>query len=523
MSSPVPQLRRRRLGVVHIVFFTVAASAPLTVLGGGVTTTFAVSGVTGVPLSFLILAAALALFAVGYAAMSRFVANAGAFYSYIAHGLGATWAVAGAFVALHLLQLDPDQPVRAVRGRVRRPGHHHDRGVAALVGVGPRRADRRRAPRGAPRRPQRQRPRRAAGPGVHRGGAVRHRRVRPPRRRATRSRPRCRRRRCSCRASARSSRSAWPRSSASSRARSTARRSATRGSRWPGPRSSPSGSPGCSTRCRRGPWSSRSAPPTCRSRPPRTGPASCSRAWPEHWGDGVATLANLLFLTSVFAALLSFHNGVARYLFALGRERVLPAALSRVGTRSGGPVAGSLAQSALALVVVAVFALSRGRPVLQMFTWLSGIGGGRRHPADGGHVGRGGRLLPRPTGRRVGVAAGGRPDARHDRAGRARRAADRQLRRPAGHRPHVAAALDPARPGAARGRRRARSGRRSSSRRGPTSTPRSAPRADRLDDDESVVLDLPPTSGRTSCGRSCSQTPGPGRGGQVSGVSRPRA
>ena len=55
-----------------------------------------------------------------------------------------------------------------------------------------------------------------------------------------------------------------------------------------------------------------------------------------HWGDGVATMANLLVLTSVFAALLSFHNGVARYLFALGRERVLPTALSRVGTRSGG-------------------------------------------------------------------------------------------------------------------------------------------------------------------------------------------
>ena len=34
MTSPGPQLRRRRLGVVHIVFFTVAASAPLTVLGG---------------------------------------------------------------------------------------------------------------------------------------------------------------------------------------------------------------------------------------------------------------------------------------------------------------------------------------------------------------------------------------------------------------------------------------------------------------------------------------------------------
>src|ERR671916_3091200 len=95
-----PQLKRRRLGVSHLVFFTVAASAPLTVLGGGVTTTFAVTGIPGVPLSFLVLAVALGLFAVGYAAMSRYVTNAGAFYSYLAQGLGRVAGVAGAFVAL---------------------------------------------------------------------------------------------------------------------------------------------------------------------------------------------------------------------------------------------------------------------------------------------------------------------------------------------------------------------------------------------------------------------------------------
>ena len=77
---PSPQLRRRRLGTMDIVFFSVAAVAPLAVTGGVVTATYAVTGVTGVPLSFIILAAALSLFAVGYAAMSRYVANAGAFY-----------------------------------------------------------------------------------------------------------------------------------------------------------------------------------------------------------------------------------------------------------------------------------------------------------------------------------------------------------------------------------------------------------------------------------------------------------
>ena len=145
------------------------------------TTTFAVTGVTGVPLSFLILAVALALFAVGYAAMSRFVANAGAFYSYLAHGLGPTWAVAGAFVALvsyNAIQIGLYGLFGSALGDLI---ESNDRGVAAVVGVGRRRADRRRPARRAPRRPQRQRARRAAGAGVHRGGALRHRRVHPPR------------------------------------------------------------------------------------------------------------------------------------------------------------------------------------------------------------------------------------------------------------------------------------------------------------------------------------------------------
>ena len=70
-----------------------------------------------------------------------------------------------------------------------------------------------------------------------------------------------------------------------------------------------------------------SARRTCRPRPPRTARAWCSARWPSTGATIVADIANVLFLTSVFAALLSFHNSVARYLFALGRERVLPAVL----------------------------------------------------------------------------------------------------------------------------------------------------------------------------------------------------
>jgi len=72
----------------------------MTVLAGGVTTTFAVTGVIGVPLAFPIIAVVLGLFAVGYAAMSRHVVNAGVFYAYISQGLGGAWGTAASFVAL---------------------------------------------------------------------------------------------------------------------------------------------------------------------------------------------------------------------------------------------------------------------------------------------------------------------------------------------------------------------------------------------------------------------------------------
>src|SRR5437868_1562818 len=86
MTLPVPVapgLSQRRLGAGSLIFFTVAASAPMTVLAGGVVATFAVTGNVGVPLSFPVLGIALALFAVGYAAMTRYVDNAGAFYAYL--------------------------------------------------------------------------------------------------------------------------------------------------------------------------------------------------------------------------------------------------------------------------------------------------------------------------------------------------------------------------------------------------------------------------------------------------------
>jgi amino acid transporter len=101
VSSSAPQLGgKRKLGVLSVAFLVVAASAPLTVVAGGVTTALAVTGSTAIPFGYIVLTVALLLFAVGYAAMSRFVTNAGAFYAYVSQGLSRALGVGSSLIAL---------------------------------------------------------------------------------------------------------------------------------------------------------------------------------------------------------------------------------------------------------------------------------------------------------------------------------------------------------------------------------------------------------------------------------------
>jgi amino acid transporter len=92
-------------------------------------------------------------------------------------------------------------------------------------------------------------------------------------------------------------------------------------------------------------------------------------------GSGILSqAAQWLFLTSLFAAALAFHNCVWRYMFALGRENVLPAALGRTGSNNI-PKAASLTQSATALAVIIVYAVAGWQPMTQLFFWLGTTGG----------------------------------------------------------------------------------------------------------------------------------------------------
>jgi amino acid transporter len=101
----------------------------------------------------------------------------------------------------------------------------------------------------------------------------------------------------------------------------------------------------------------------------------------DRLGTAYTDVLNVFFITGIFASMLSFHNVVARYAFAMGRDGLLPAAVGRTTKSSGAPAVGSFIQTVVSLVVVAAFALSDDKPfgdptapVLRMFTWAGTVG-----------------------------------------------------------------------------------------------------------------------------------------------------
>jgi amino acid transporter len=92
----------------------------------------------------------------------------------------------------------------------------------------------------------------------------------------------------------------------------------------------------------------------------------------QYVGSWLSTIMSWLVLSSLFAGLLAFQNSAARYFFAMGRARVLPAALDRTN-RSGAPQVASMVTSVIALLVIVLFAVQGLDPVLNLFYWFSGL------------------------------------------------------------------------------------------------------------------------------------------------------
>lgn len=91
---------RASLSTPRIVFLVVAAAAPLASLVGNLPIALSRGNGAATPVAFAIAGAILLCFSVGYAAMSRRIVSTGAFYTYITEGLGTSAGIGSAYVAL---------------------------------------------------------------------------------------------------------------------------------------------------------------------------------------------------------------------------------------------------------------------------------------------------------------------------------------------------------------------------------------------------------------------------------------
>lgn len=89
----------RLLSTRKIVFLVIAAAAPMAAMIGNIPLALLRGNGIGLPTAFLVASVVLICFAVGYATMSKRVLNSGAFYTYVARGLGKPTGIATAYVA----------------------------------------------------------------------------------------------------------------------------------------------------------------------------------------------------------------------------------------------------------------------------------------------------------------------------------------------------------------------------------------------------------------------------------------
>ncbi|MBU8547670.1 APC family permease [Streptomyces rochei] len=91
----------------------------------------------------------------------------------------------------------------------------------------------------------------------------------------------------------------------------------------------------------------------------------------EYVGGWAADLMHVFIVTSIIASQLAFHNAINRYGFSLAREGVLPEALGRVHPKHRSPYVAGIAQSVLALICVTAFAAAGADPYRQLLLWMN--------------------------------------------------------------------------------------------------------------------------------------------------------
>lgn len=84
----------------------------------------------------------------------------------------------------------------------------------------------------------------------------------------------------------------------------------------------------------------------------------------------IEVIMNFLVVSSFFACSFAFHNNAARYLYSLGRDRILPRQLGYTHRSHRSPHIAIYVQGSIAAITVILFAAGGADPLLQLGTWL---------------------------------------------------------------------------------------------------------------------------------------------------------
>jgi amino acid transporter len=95
--ADVHKLKGGAVGLVGVLFLTLTGSAPISAMLFNTPISVGYGNGIGTPAGFIVAAVVLLVFGVGYVAMARKVTTAGGFYSFISHGLGRELGMATGF------------------------------------------------------------------------------------------------------------------------------------------------------------------------------------------------------------------------------------------------------------------------------------------------------------------------------------------------------------------------------------------------------------------------------------------
>jgi amino acid transporter len=98
------------------------------------------------------------------------------------------------------------------------------------------------------------------------------------------------------------------------------------------------------------------------------------RAASPYIGKTLTDVMSILVVTSMFASLIGVHSVLSRYLFSLGRARMLPTVFSRTHPRFKSPYIASFTQAGLSATVLVICIAYNLDPFTQVLGWFGSVG-----------------------------------------------------------------------------------------------------------------------------------------------------